>query len=821
MQKLLFKLMQMKSGKVKVTTKRWRPSVKAWRRWLRPGISWLRLVLGRVTKSGVFQIYVFIQTVARLGRKSGLQGLTLYLKTCHVLLQQSVPGTRIFAHSRAVGKVGVKRTHDGLPRLIPRLARAQIRAGNSEVIRLWLTLLGTYRVIEYVGKPNLDSIWRPGTSLNAADRRQFVTFLTEVFLPLLEARTGWLPEDALQGVYSLGVKRLAPTKYEPVMSASADSTKLEIASERERRTPATEKFYYSAFATRGSSASMWLSGKWGPALKRYLKLVLGPTGAHLAMDEMQRSSDAPKSFEAKYGKFPVRKPNAKLSFKHKGHEYSRLYDVGEGGSSGMAGRLVGLPEPAGKVRIVALVDYWTQWALKPLHEELFKILRRIPTDGTFDQLRPVERLLKKVSDKDIIYSYDLKSATDRLSIKAQMLLLSVMFSPRLAVAWKQLLVGRTYWYFGSESQVPESCPRWKDHQKAIGYFGLRYAQGQPMGAYSSWAMLALFHHVIVQWAAYLEGHKGWYELYAILGDDIVICGPGVAQRYRQLLDKLGVEVGIAKSLVSRGKTLEFAKRFYFRGVDCSGLPLKFWAAAQCSMSVASMLLSWYPHKSMSNFVRALGVGFKGASGLDRVWDKFPRRLKVLMVYLTHPLTANAFSFNDEAEWLWSHGPNRRWSSTDDGMVNAKPWLERVTSLYITELRDLVIQGKRNMTALFPRDPVSKNIDARAYAELVELEHAVEEFADTIEEAWWRWSKRSLNRIGEYAARVEELVAKAGSMTPFSRTLTFRKIEETPLFSISRVYRYWASTRKVVLREGVVPRERVGSLHEDNTRGDDW
>lgn len=34
---------------------------------------------------------------------------------------------------------------------------------------------------------------------------------------------------------------------------------------------------------------------------------------------------------------------------------------------------------------------------------------------------------------------------------------------------------------------------------------IRYAVGQPMGALSSWAMLALTHHFIVQYAAYRTG----------------------------------------------------------------------------------------------------------------------------------------------------------------------------------------------------------------------------------------------------------------------------------------------------------------------------
>ncbi|KAF9914618.1 hypothetical protein FBU30_002438, partial [Linnemannia zychae] len=35
--------------------------------------------------------------------------------------------------------------------------------------------------------------------------------------------------------------------------------------------------------------------------------------------------------------------------------------------------------------------------------------------------------------------------------------------------------------------------------------GVKYEVGQPMGAYSSWAMLALTHHIVVLYAAKLAG----------------------------------------------------------------------------------------------------------------------------------------------------------------------------------------------------------------------------------------------------------------------------------------------------------------------------
>lgn len=51
---------------------------------------------------------------------------------------------------------------------------------------------------------------------------------------------------------------------------------------------------------------------------------------------------------------------------------------------------------------------------------------------------------------------------------------------------------------------------------------LRYSVGQPMGALSSWAMLALTHHAIVKIASYKAGYRRGFDLYAILGDDITI-----------------------------------------------------------------------------------------------------------------------------------------------------------------------------------------------------------------------------------------------------------------------------------------------------------
>jgi hypothetical protein len=59
---------------------------------------------------------------------------------------------------------------------------------------------------------------------------------------------------------------------------------------------------------------------------------------------------------------------------------------------------------------------------------------------------------------------------------------------------------------------------------------IKYAVGQPMGAYSSWAMLALTHNVLVQVVARRVGHTTLFTQYFVLGDDIVIFDDNVARK---------------------------------------------------------------------------------------------------------------------------------------------------------------------------------------------------------------------------------------------------------------------------------------------------
>lgn len=85
-------------------------------------------------------------------------------------------------------------------------------------------------------------------------------------------------------------------------------------------------------------------------------------------------------------------------------------------------------EPAGKVRVFAIVDAWTQSLLSPLHDALLEILSNIPQDGTYNQLAPVQALIDK--GHKALFSFDLSAATDRLPIDIQVDVLAYLYGNR-------------------------------------------------------------------------------------------------------------------------------------------------------------------------------------------------------------------------------------------------------------------------------------------------------------------------------------------------------------------------------------------------------
>lgn len=64
------------------------------------------------------------------------------------------------------------------------------------------------------------------------------------------------------------------------------------------------------------------------------------------------------------------------------------------------------------------------------------------------------------------YSFDLTTATDRLPVKHQKLIIAQIFGKRIADAWEDILINYPFAYKGKPEPIV-------------------YGAGQPMGAYSS------------------------------------------------------------------------------------------------------------------------------------------------------------------------------------------------------------------------------------------------------------------------------------------------------------------------------------------------
>jgi len=229
-------------------------------------------------------------------------------------------------------------------------------------------------------------------------------------------------------------------------------------------------------------------------------------------------------------------------------------------------RLHNLYEAAGKVRTIAIVDYWTNFVLKPLHDWMFEILSLLPQDATFDQEGKVREFATR--GYLTIYSLDLKSATDLIPLHLYRALFSWVMPQKVVDLWIDLLVNRDFVVPQTMSRVVPDGPG-----------TVRYTTGQPMGALTSWASMALVHHALVLWSAVNVGVTRSSALlafrdYLILGDDVVIANRLVAEEYIRICASLGIIIGLNKSFISDEGFFNFANQSFKGPVNLSPLSMK-------------------------------------------------------------------------------------------------------------------------------------------------------------------------------------------------------------------------------------------------------
>jgi len=196
------------------------------------------------------------------------------------------------------------------------------------------------------------------------------------------------------------------------------------------------------------------------------------------------------------------------------------------------------------------------------------------------------------------------------------------------------MVGRKY-------HCPKTIKFGKGPRQTVSELGfVQYATGQPMGALSSWAMLAFLHHAIVQWSAFKAGvltpTKPWYEGYAVLGDDVVIARDCVAKEYAGIMKALDVGIGDHKSLISlTGKALEFAKRTFLDGVNVSMVPFAEFVVGRQSLAGLLELVRKYS-LTFGQMLSVLGYGYRAKASASKRLFALPKRLRNYIITFYGP-----------------------------------------------------------------------------------------------------------------------------------------------------------------------------------------
>nr|WEU70944.1 MAG: RNA-dependent RNA polymerase [Hangzhou mito-like virus 6] len=298
-------------------------------------------------------------------------------------------------------------------------------------------------------------------------------------------------------------------------------------------------------------------------------------------------------------------------------------------------------EKGDKARIIAIGDYWTQEVLTPLHKLIAKILGGLRMDGTFNQDKIAEQVRNWTRIEGIrLYSLDLSAATDRLPITLQSKILDFLTGiEEFGETWRKLLVERDFTLKGLEP--------------------IRYQTGQPMGFKSSFVMLGLTHHIIVQEASARAGFDN-FEDYVILGDDIVIANTAVAEQYKLIMSGLGLDISPFKTIEADttfvSPIAEICKRVFWKGVEISPLPMKLLVTAIENSDMLYQLQEELSKRSLINDRLTLHYFLGGIS--NKIGYKELAKLNGLPSFMTglkDPIMVNELSSFDWRTWQKTRG----------------------------------------------------------------------------------------------------------------------------------------------------------------------
>lgn len=521
----------------------------------------------------------FARWLLRILRHNGINHLIARLKVMLFVVNAYLGGRRLTSTQNLGFRIKLQK---GLPAALPRIVREGIRFGNKHYIHIWTSmlfsykgLLGTWQEPE-LAKSSITSV-HPDLSKSSAFEK-FASF-APIFWAVLRELTGKEVKPNFQIKNTFFSTHAGPNHSVTVLGAGIDAYLWE----------ALDRFGFTPKHGVGSPVPARVDGILDPnswtaiAIRsitgvdsNYIREWLELTGQGEIWQQIRKTA---KMFRLNHGILnSVKSANDEFAIltnsyqkeMAKGWKYLlKFFGLNTGGyrfSNPTLSRLHNLYEAAGKVRTIAIVDYWTNFVLKPLHDWMFDILTLLPQDATFDQEGKVREFAARGYTD--VYSYDLKSATDLIPLALYRALFRQVIPEAILDKWFDLLVKR-------EFLVPKSTIKaYPNHRPRI-----RYQTGQPMGALTSWASMALVHHGLVLFAAVSAGVVTPRSLltfidYMVLGDDVVIANKAVAEMYARLMNELHVPLSMHKSHISDLGMFNFANQTFVSNINVSPVSLR-------------------------------------------------------------------------------------------------------------------------------------------------------------------------------------------------------------------------------------------------------
>jgi len=244
-----------------------------------------------------------------------------------------------------------------------------------------------------------------------------------------------------------------------------------------------------------------------------------------------------------------------------------------------AGTLGVIQEPSYKARWIANPNRFLQATLKPYGDILYHRLRNLSSDCTFDADKGVQWAQRQLKLGITLTCADLTAASDTLSLERSLEIIHNMTWSEKSLrdnvdAHKSFEEFEDYFRDVSRSpwHVPHALGFEQDHwaldypnmpggkQYDFNHAGITWTQGQPLGTYPSFAVMALTHnyvlHCVAASMAASNGYSAQDPPFRVLGDDVVMHAE-LYPAYKKAMEHLGVEINPFKAITSN-RVAEFA-----------------------------------------------------------------------------------------------------------------------------------------------------------------------------------------------------------------------------------------------------------------------